>query len=96
LQVRNAGSASVPKCQLLISWPYETFSGQHVLYLLDEPVIVSITLITLDIIATITLISVNIILIITPITVNIIATITLISVDINNNIYLQQCAEYKK
>jgi Integrin alpha len=37
VQVRNIGNATVPESSVLISWPYETASGQHVLYLLDEP-----------------------------------------------------------
>ena len=41
MQVKNAGNARVPGAALYIRWPYETAAGQHVLYLLDLPTIVS-------------------------------------------------------
>jgi len=41
VQVKNAGRARVPGATLYIHWPYQTSDGQHVLYLLQPPIIVS-------------------------------------------------------
>jgi len=41
LQVKNIGNARVPGATLFIRWPYETSAGQHALYLLQQPSIVS-------------------------------------------------------
>ena len=41
VQVKNVGSARVPGATLYIHWPYQTSAGQHVLYLLQPPTIVS-------------------------------------------------------
>ena len=41
MQVKNAGNARVPGATLYIRWPYETSAGQHILYLLHPPTIVS-------------------------------------------------------